>query len=64
MEIKEYREAILKALLAATDENGEPMIDEESAIDILDSFTDEELLDGIDFNTPEEVAEMLLEDEE
>lgn len=62
MDIKEYRDKILEALIAAKDENGEKKIDEEVAKDILDSFTDEELLDGIDINTPEDVAEIILED--
>ena len=36
MDIKEYRQAILEAVLAAKDENGEPKIDELEAREMLE----------------------------
>ncbi len=59
--IEEYRAAILACLRAATDANGQPRLDEKRAKALSEEFSDVELLDGMDFNTPEEVAEMLLE---
>lgn len=60
MDIKEYREAILAAMLQAKDDDGNNKIDEDIAKDLLDSFSDDELQDGIAFNTPEDVAAILL----
>ncbi len=62
MTIKEYRAAILKAMLEKKDERGNAVIEEKEAEELLDSFSDDELQDGILWNTPEDVAEMLLED--
>jgi hypothetical protein len=53
MEVEEYRNKILEILLSAKDDEGNARLTEK--------FSDQELLDGMDFNTPEEVAEMLLE---
>ena len=61
MELDTYRDAIFKALLSAKDEKGQPKITEEKALAAVKDFTDEELLDGMPFNSPEEVAEMILE---
>ena len=60
MDIKEYREAILAAMLQAKDDDGNNKIEEDIAKDLLDSFSDDELQDGIAFNTPEDVAAILL----
>ena len=62
MTIKEYRAAILKAMLEKKDERGNAVIEEKEAEELLDGFSDDELQDGILWNTPEDVAEMLLED--
>ena len=61
MELDTYRDAIVKALLSTKDEKGQPKITKEEALAAVKDFTDEELLDGIPFNSPEEVAEMILE---
>lgn len=62
MDIKEYRQAILEAVLAAKDENGEPKIDELEAREMLEELDDEELLEGMEFNTPQDVADIILEE--
>ena len=62
MTIEEYRAAILKAMLEIKDEIGNPVIEEKEAEEILNGFSDDELQDGILWNTPKDVAEMLLED--
>ena len=61
MTIEEYREAILQALLDAKDEDGNPTITEKEAREALNGFTDDELQDGILWNTPEDVAQIILE---
>lgn len=62
MDIKEYRQAILEAVLAAKDENGESKIDELEAREMLEELDDEELLEGMEFNTPQDVADIILEE--
>lgn len=61
MTVDEYRAAILDAMLQLKDDEGNARITEADAKDILKGFTDDELNDGILFNTPEEVAELLAE---
>lgn len=61
MTVNEYRAAILDAMLQLKDNEGNARITEADAKDILKGFTDDELNDGILFNTPEEVAELLAE---
>lgn len=61
MTIDEYRAAILDAMLQLKDNDGNARMTEAEAKDILKGFTDGELNDGILFNTPEEVAELLAE---
>ena len=61
-EIQAYREAILKAMLDHKDpEDGYPLILEKDARELLAHLTDQELADGMLFNTPEEVADILME---
>ena len=60
MTTDEYKAAILKAMLEAKDSNGNAKIEEKEAAALLGELTDNELEDGILFNTPEEVAELLL----
>ena len=60
MDIKEYRQAILEAVLAVKDENGEPKIDELEAREMLEELDDEDLLEGMEFNTPQDVADIIL----
>lgn len=61
MTIEEYRAAILKVMLEAKDKNGNPRMDEREANFWLKNLRDEELADGMPFNTPEDVAEVLLQ---
>lgn len=59
MTVAEYRQAVLQAILQ--DKDGAPRTDEETAKTYLDSLSDADLEEGMLFNTPEEVAEMVLE---
>lgn len=61
MTIEEYRAAILQCLLNTKNEDGSPIISEKEAQEALNSFTDDELQDGILWNTPQDVAEIILE---
>lgn len=61
MTVDEYRAAILDAMLQLKDNDGNARMTEAEAKDILKGFTDDELNDGILFNTPEDVAELLAE---
>lgn len=61
MTIEEYRAAVLQALLDAKNEDGTPAITPKEAQEALNGFTDDELQDGILWNTPEDVAEIILE---
>lgn len=61
MKVEEYRNKILEILLNAKDDEGNARLTEKAAHDLAEEFSDQELLDGMDFNTPEEVAEMLLD---
>ena len=60
-EIQEFREAVMAILLEAKDKKGEPRFTNESAKALLDELTDEEIADGMPFNTPQDVADVLLE---
>lgn len=61
MTVAEYRQAVLQAILQAKDKDGATRTDEETAKTYLDSLSDADLEEGMLFNTPEEVAEMVLE---
>nr|WP_294724805.1 hypothetical protein [Prevotella sp.] len=61
MTIEEYRAAVLQALLDAKNEDGTPAISPKEAEEALLGFTDDELKDGILWNSPEDVAEIILE---
>nr|WP_311462394.1 hypothetical protein [uncultured Prevotella sp.] len=61
MSIEEYRQQILSILLAKNNAKGTARFDESSAKELLDQLSDEELEEGILFNTPEDVAEILSE---
>lgn len=61
MTIEEYRAAIFQALLDAKNEDGTPAITLKEAQEALNGFTDDELQDGILWNSPEDVAEIILE---
>lgn len=61
MSLEEYRAAIFQALIDAKNEDGTPMLTEKEAQLCLADFTNDELQDGMLFNTPQEVAELILE---
>ena len=52
----------MQALLNKKDDDGLGIIMEKHARQLVGQLTDDELDDGIDFNTPEEIAEWLLEE--
>ena len=60
-EIDAYRMAVLKVMMDAKKENGEPRFDETEAISTLDILSDADIEFGMPFNTPQETAEMLME---
>ncbi|WP_314695795.1 hypothetical protein [uncultured Prevotella sp.] len=61
MTIDEYRKQILTSLLAKKNSKGELRFDELSAKELLDQLSDEELEEGILFNTPDDVADVISE---
>ena len=61
MSIEEFRKKILSALLEKTNTKGKPRFDEASAKELLNQLSDNELEEGILFNTPEDVADVLSE---
>lgn len=61
MTIEEYRAAIFQALLDAQNEDGTQLLSEKEAREALNGFTDDELQDGILWNSPEDVANIILE---
>ncbi len=61
MTIEEYRAAIFQALLDAKNEDGTQFLSEKEAREALNGFTDDELQDGILWNSPEDVANIILE---
>ena len=61
-EIDAYRMAVLKVMMEAKKENGEPRFNETEAQDILEILSDADIEFGMPFNTPKETAEMLMED--
>ncbi|QYR10394.1 hypothetical protein [Prevotella sp. Rep29] len=58
--IQAYREAIWNAMLGKLAAKGEKAMDEKEARKLLEQLTDDELADGILFNTPEDVADIVL----
>ena len=61
MTIEEYRAEVLQALLEAKNEDGTPAITLKEAQEALNGFTDDELQDGILWNSPQDVADIILE---
>ena len=60
-EIDAYRMAVLKVMMEAKKENGEPRFNETEAQDILEILSDADIEFGMPFNTPQETAEMMME---
>lgn len=61
MDIKQYRQAITDVLTNSRDEEGNICMTEQEIHEILDDFSDEELEYGMPFNSPEDVAKIILE---
>ena len=60
-EIDVYRMAVLKVMMEAKKENGEPRFNETEAQDILEILSDADIEFGMPFNTPQETAEMMMD---
>jgi hypothetical protein len=60
-DVANYRALVLQALRGAFGAEGQPLLTEAQAVALVNELSDAELLDGMPFNTPEEVAELLLE---
>ena len=56
MTIEEYRAEVLQALLEAKNEDGTPAITPKEAQEALNGFTDDELQDGILWNSQNVMA--------
>lgn len=61
MTVDDYRKQILLALLQASGDDGQARLTEAQATKLAMEFTDAELIDGMAYNTPSEVADLLLE---
>ena len=61
MDISEYRQLILDDLLMRKNAKGEPMIEEDIAKSWLNELSDEELEEGMLFNEPKDVADIIIE---
>lgn len=59
--INEYRNQILQALLSAVDGEGRRRVTDSEAAKLAKEFSDDELAFGMEYNTPEEVADMLID---
>ena len=60
MDISEYRQLILDDLLMRKNAKGEPMIEEDIAKSWLNELSDEELEEGMLFNEPKDVADIII----
>lgn len=60
-EIDAYRKAIEAALIQKTGAEGDTPMTEEEARELAANLSDSELADGMPWNTPEEVADLLLD---
>ncbi|MCR5077343.1 MAG: hypothetical protein K6A82_04800 [Prevotella sp.] len=61
MTTDEYRKQILALLLQKTNVKGEPRFDDAAANELLSQLSDDELEQGMPFNTPDDVADLLAE---
>lgn len=60
-DIQQFRSQVIAALAAATDGEGRPRLTESQVRKLGRELTDDEIADGMLFNTPDEVAELLLD---
>ena len=61
MDVQEYRQLILDDLLARKTDNGDPLISELTARDILNELSDDELKMGMSFNEPKDIADIIIQ---
>ena len=61
MDVQEYRQLILDDLLARKTDNGDPLISELTARDLLNELSDDELTMGMSFNEPKDIADIIIQ---
>lgn len=61
MDVQEYRQLILDDLLARKTDNGDPLISELTARDLLNELSDDELKMGMSFNEPKDIANIIIQ---
>ena len=61
MDVQEYRQLILDDLLARKTDNGDPLIRELTARDLLNELSDDELKMGMSFNEPKDIADIIIQ---
>ena len=61
MDVQEYRQLILADLLARKTDNGDPLISELAARDLLNELSDDELKMGMSFNEPKDIADIIIQ---
>ncbi|MBF1446114.1 hypothetical protein [Prevotella nigrescens] len=61
MDVQEYRQLILDDLLARKTDNGNPLISELTARDLLNELSDDELKMGMSFNEPKDIADIIIQ---
>ena len=61
-ELEKYKQDVIAAMLAATDDDGQPLCTESEVKALLADLGDVPLLDGMQFNSAEETAQFLLEE--
>jgi hypothetical protein len=59
--IDAYRQEVVAALVQKTADNPKLVLTQEDAQALAAYLSDEELVDGMEWNTPEDVADVLLE---
>ena len=61
MDVQEYRQLILDDLLARKTDNGDPLISELTARNLLNELSDDELKMGMSFNEPKDIADIIIQ---
>lgn len=61
MDVQEYKQLILDDLLARKTDNGDPLISELTARDLLNELSDDELKMGMSFNEPKDIADIIIQ---
>lgn len=61
MDVQEYRQLILDDLLTRKTDNGDPLISELTARDLLNELSDDELKMGMSFNEPKDIADIIIQ---